>query len=161
DVVAGAAVELVRAVMAEQLVVVGSAGLVVAAAVEHLPEDPRDRGPAVVRDLVAAAGGLAPVAGAALDPGLQRRAQADARLAAGLALGGRRARRGQRRVDVDVVVPDRLGAVGAVGHADGDVDVALAAVDRAARGARRRGVRVRGQRRLARDRLVGREAARA
>src|SRR5262249_59546615 len=126
DAVAGPPVELVGAGVAEQLVVGGPARLVVPAAVEHLPEDARHRRPAAVRDLVAAADRPAPVAGAALDARLQRRAEADARLAARLALGRRRAR-GHRGVDVDVVVADRLRAVDGVGDADRDVDVARAA----------------------------------
>jgi hypothetical protein len=66
DVVAHGAGEAVAAVVPEQLVVGLAAGLGVGAAVEDRPEHAGDGGPAGVRDLRAAAGGPAAVAGAAL-----------------------------------------------------------------------------------------------
>src|SRR3954471_1152124 len=69
DVLAGAAGEPVGAVVPEQLVVERAAGLHAAAAVHDLPQDAADRRPALVADLRAAAGRLAPAAGPAVHVG--------------------------------------------------------------------------------------------
>ena len=142
--------------MAEQLVVGGAADLLAPAAVEHLPQDPRDRGPPVVRHLVAAAGGPAPVAGAALHAGLARGAQVRGRAPlsgdGGLAAPGRRNDERLRR--------GRLRAVDRVGDAHGDQRRARLIEDRAAGLACDRVVGVLGQRRRAVELVVGLEAAR-
>jgi hypothetical protein len=93
-VAAGAAVERVGSVMPEQLVVVGAAGHRTAGRVGHLPEHARDRGPAPMADLLAAAGRLAPVARLALDVGRRVAAQL-------MVLAGSGGRRGQGGDDQD------------------------------------------------------------
>src|SRR6185312_7054121 len=62
DVVAACALDQVRPVMAEQLVIVGSTDALVTAAVVRDPEDARNLRPPLVADLVSTARGLAPQA---------------------------------------------------------------------------------------------------
>ena len=150
-----AAEDPVRAVVAEQLVVGGAADLLAAAAVEHLPQDPGHRGPPGVRDLRPAAGGLAPVARAALHAGLARRAQ----VRRGAPPAGHRDLAAPRCGHDERLRRRRLRAVDGVGHANGDLCGARLVEDRAVRLARDRVVEVLGQRRRAIELVIGLEAA--
>ena len=153
DVVARAAEEAVRAVVAEQLVVGGAADLLAPAAVEHLPEDPGHRGPPVVRrpcrrrrrSCGRCPGRTARRAGSArTGPGVEPRWPGTRALAAA---GRRDDERLRRR---------RLRAVDGVGHADGDLRRARLIEDRAARP--RTGPRSRGPRAAAERSRAGRRA---
>ncbi len=75
DVLAPAAVELVGAVVAEQLVVGRAAGLDVVGGVKDLPQDPGHRGPPGVGHECSAASGLPSVARSALLPRENRGAE--------------------------------------------------------------------------------------